>query len=447
MKKRISNPNLKIFTEAPKHDSPYSLRPSMKSSIHATKSMYFLFIICSFSFLFFSCERQVDEPAVPEFKYMNDKKAFDLIRSDNEFGLDLFRLIAMDEECPENMMMSPVSVAMALGMTYNGAEGDTKTAFEETLRLQGFSREEINNIHQALISYLLKADPKVVFEIANSIWYRQDYNVLDSFLEVNRKHYFAEVSGLDFSNPNAVKTINDWIAGKTHNKIREMLDYIPSNAVMYLINALYFNGIWKYEFDKKNSFEGAFYGDGEKVFNAQYMKNESSVNYFENDYMSAVELPYGNGNFVMKIFLPGPGKSVQDILGNLNFVNWASWLEGFAMEENVVVQLPKFKSEYKSLLNDFLKEMGLTDAFSGAADFSGINPGKDIYISRVIHQTFIDVNEKGTEAAAATIVEIREFSAPLQKYFTVNKPFLYAITEKTTGALLFMGKTGQPSYE
>ena len=402
-----------------------------------------------FSFSLVSCEKQKTDPPVTGFKFHDDKKAAALISADNEFGLDLFRLIVQSEDCPENMMMSPVSVAMALGMTYNGAEGDTKTSFEETLRLQGFSREEINDIHQALIEYLLQADPKVIFEIANSIWYRYNFNVLPAFIEVNKKHYSAEVSALDFSRPDAVDIINKWCADKTHDKIKEVLDEIPGDAVMYLINALYFNGMWKYEFDPENSFEGSFLPETGNSFQVEYMKNESSYLYFSNDLLSAVELPYGNGNFVMNIFLPDPGKSLSDVYEKIDAETWNEWMNAFTRRDEVVVQLPKFKYEYKTLLNDPLTEMGLGPAFTpGFADFSGINPDKELYISRVIHQTFIDVNEKGTEAAAVTVVEIRLTSAgPENLYFIVNRPFLYAIREKNTGALLFMGKVGKPSYD
>jgi serpin B len=177
------------------------------------------------------------------------------------------------------------------------------------------------------------------------------------------------------------------------------------------------------------------------------MKNRNSYRYFQNELLSMVELPYGNGNFVMNVFLPREDKVVGDILEQLTPSNWESWLKGLNETEETFVQLPKFKYEYKSLLNDPLCLMGLEEAFDGRADFSGINPYADLYISRVIHQTFIDVNEKGTEAAAVTIVEIKETSTgPGIPYFIANRPFIYAIRETITGALLFMGKVGKPEY-
>jgi len=403
----------------------------------------FLFFI-TILFLLVSCEKHNED--IPVFKFKDDKKATELISAGSEFGLDLFRNVLGSEDCPENIMISPMSVAIALGMTYNGAEGDTKTAFENTLRHQGLSREEINDIYKALIDYLLKADRKVIFEIANSIWYRQDFNVLQSFTDVNSEYYYAEVRALDFNNANAVRIINDWAALKTHDKIKDVLDYIPGDAVMYLINALYFNGMWKYRFDEENTFAGSFHGENDEV-QVNYMKNESTYNYFENDLLSAIELPYGNGNFVMHVFLPKVSKSVEELTEEITPENWSVWMGSFTLREEVEVQLPKFKYEYKTLLNDPLTQMGLGNAFSGQADFSGISTDYDLYISRVIHKTFIDVNEKGTEAAAVTVVEIRYTSVPEKTRFIADRPFIYAISEKNTGALLFMGKVGNPQYQ
>ena len=403
-------------------------------------------ILLVFIFLIVSCENQTEDPIVNGFKYSGDKKASDLIKADNEFGLDLFRKMAYSRDCPQNIMISPVSIAIALGMTYNGAEGGTKTAFEETLRLQNFSRDEINAIHSALIEYLISADNRITLEIANSIWYRRYFDVRQSFIDVNRRYYSAEVNALDFSDPVSKEIINNWIATKTHDKVKNVLDYIPADAVMYLINALYYNGLWKYEFSEKNSFKGSFQGENMEIA-VQYMKNTYSYSFFRNDLLSAVELPYGNGTFVMNIFLPHEGKNIKDILDQMTKENWEIWMNGFVSYDKVMIQLPKFKYEFKSLLNDWLCDMGLAEAFDGRANFSGINPDAALFISRVIHQTFIDVNEKGTEAAAATVIEIKETSAGIEMpRFIANRPFIFSIREKQSGVLLFIGKVGIPRY-
>jgi len=404
-------------------------------------SIFLIFII-----LFISCVKPVDYP-IRELKYLGDKKAGRLIQADNEFGLNLFRLLVLDKGCPENIMMSPVSVAIALGMTYNGAEGSTKTAFEETLRLNDLTREEINNIHNELIDYLVSADNRITFTIANSIWYKKLYNVLQTFIDASKKYYYAEVRDMDFSDPASVNIINNWIAQKTDDKVRDVLDNTSEDIVMYLINALYFNGLWQYEFEEKNSFQGKFFGDNEDL-NVKYMRNTSSYRFFQNELLSVVELPYGSGNFVMDVFLPKEEKCIEDLLSQMNSSNWKEWMGLLKEPEKISVQLPQFKYQYKSLLNNPLCNMGLEEAFDSRANFSGINPDANFFISRVIHQTFIDVNEKGTEAAAVTVIEIKDTaSMDNTKYFIADKPFIYAIREIKTGALLFMGKVGHPEYK
>ena len=406
-----------------------------------------LILIIASGLLFFSCnkEKTTDNTIVD---LVNDKKAAELIEADTRFGLELFGEVISMPEAPENLMISPVSVAVALGMTYNGANADTKTAFEETLGFNGYTREEINIIHQALINHILMADKKVIMEIANSIWYRRGFDVLQSFIDTNKYYYNAEVADLIFSDPASKDIINDWCALKTHDKIKDVLDEISQDAVMYLINAIYFNGTWTYEFDESKSYKGNFLRENGTPTDANYMMMQKEVAYLSNDIFTAIELPYGSEKFSMSIFLPKQGKTVNDIIGQLNSENFNQWNSEFT-EKEVIVTIPKFKFGYKELLNDPLINMGLGIAFSGSADFTGINPGGDLLISRVIHQSFIDVNEKGTEAAAVTVVEIELTSAGPDDpvHFTASHPFVFALREKTSNAILFIGKVGNPVYE
>jgi serpin B len=225
-----------------------------------------------------------------------------------------------------------------------------------------------------------------------------------------------------------------------------MLDYIPSDAVMYLINAIYFNAKWKYEFDKDKTYEGNFtLADGSNHL-TDFMVVNGDFYYTSNNDFRAVELPYGDSAFSMVVMLPSGEKTVADLVDSLDVEHWDSWFENSGIR-NVQVELPKFKYGFKSLLNDPLINLGLGVAFSDAADFTRINPVRNLFISRVIHQTFIDVQEEGTEAAAATIVEISYTSigdGPV--IFKVNKPFLYLIKENSTGAIIFIGKVGKPDY-
>jgi serpin B len=406
-----------------------------------------LFVFLTLSLILFSCnkEKTADSTIVD---FTSNKKAAALIEADTRFGLDLFSQVIQIPEAPENIMISPVSVAVALGMTYNGAEGSTKTAFQETLRFSGYSREEINSIHQALINHILQADPKVIMEIANSIWSRQGFDVLPSFIETNQTFYNAEIREMDFTDPATKDVINDWCALKTHDKIKDVLDEISADAVMYLINAIYFNGTWTYQFDESKSYNSNFNKEDGTATDAGYMMMQTDVSYLSNELFSAVDLPYGNEKFSMSVLLPKPGKKVNEIIGQLNSENFSNWTAAFTKKE-VIVTLPKFKFGYKELLNDPLKIMGLGVAFSYAADFTGINPGGNLLISRVIHQSFIDVNEKGTEAAAVTVVEIENTSVgsgDVKTYFTADHPFVFIIREKTSNAILFIGRVGEPVY-
>lgn len=390
-----------------------------------------------------SCQENPD-PYVPSIDFKSDKKASQLIAADNEFAFKLFKEIHnLAEE--DNYMVSPLSVSIALGMTYNGADGATKTAFEETLGFAGFTRHEINVVHGALIEHLLKVDPKVTFEIANSIWVNQDYTLLSEFSDSNAFYYDAEINSLDFYSPGAVGIINNWISDKTHEKITEVLDAIPPATIMYLINAIYFYGSWQYEFDKKQSGPMNFTFEDGSSEQVEGMAMTASLPLAYNDKFTAIELPYGNNKFSMMLMLPKDSYNVDDVIGDMNSESWETWTENL-VETNLTLRMPKFKYEFKTLLNDHLKNMGLGVAFGGGAEFPlMVEESQNLYISRVIHKTFIDVNEEGTEAAAVTVVEMELTSIGDNSIsITIDRPFIYVIREKTSGALVFMGKVGRP---
>jgi serine protease inhibitor len=404
-------------------------------------------LIISLAFILLAaCE---NNPAPPEAGELNlTKKSLELLEADNAFGLDLFSEVMSETETGENVMISPLSVALALGMTLNGAATTTREAMEQALRLQGFTQEEINQGYKSIIDQLLDLDPKVIMEIANSIWYRDDFSVLEDFIHTNQEYFYAEIRSLDFSAPGAKDIINGWVSEKTHEKIREIIDEIPAQTVMYLINAIYFKGMWTFEFDPEDTGLKPFYPAEGPSFNALAMRQETELNYYHNDLFQLVELPYGDRNFSMLVFLPSAGKSCSDILAGMDNDSWNSWT-GQLAETDVLVQLPKFKFETFKLLNEYLSSMGMEIAFTDAADFTGINPAGNLYISRVLHKTYIDVNEEGTEAAAVTAVEVGFTSVgpnPGPVRFIADRPFLFAIRENSTGSILFMGRLSYPEY-
>lgn len=393
-----------------------------------------------------SCDRFSDKPEPAEMNLT--KKSLELIESDNNFGLEFFQEVAT-ANTNDNIMVSPLSVALALGMTYNGSGGTTRDAMKETLKLGNLTDDEINVSYKSIIDQLLKLDPKVILNIANSIWYKLSFPVQNEFIELNKEYYYAEVNELDFYAPDAKDIINGWVNDKTKGLIPAIIDEIPAEAVMYLINAIYFKGTWTYEFDPDDTEEQDFHTEGGMTEKVDMMQMEADILYTGNDLFDAISLPYGDGQFNMFIMLPKQGKTTADIIPELNNDNWNTWINSLG-KQKVVVKLPKFKFEFFRLLNDDLTNMGMGVAFDpGNADFSGINPDRELFISRVLHKTYIEVNEEGTEAAAVTAVEIGETSynpdEPVVIYFTADHPFLFAIRENSSGTILFMGRVNLPS--
>jgi serine protease inhibitor len=375
------------------------------------------------------------------------EKAAQLVDVNNLFGLDLYREIYGYEKEAKNLMVSPLSVALALAMTYNGAETTTREAMEKTLRLKGLTREEINAAYQSLVSGLASLDPKVLLSIANSIYYRQGFQVEKDFVDLNKKYYDAEVSGLDFASPSAVSVINGWVNTKTKGKITEILKEITPNQVMFLLNAIYFKGIWAKEFNKKSTAELPFYAIKGSPINVPMMMRTDTLDYAANDLFSAIRLPYGSGNFNMFVFLP-VGDEVSYFIKQLTPDNWSAWMKLFKETKTVEIRMPRFKFAYEIKLNDVLTNMGMGIAFTGGADFRGINRGGGLNIDYVKHKTFVEVNEEGTEAAAVTIVAIeKNMVGPQKTLFTVDRPFFFVITEKSSGAILFMGTVKDPTAE
>jgi len=420
----------------------------MKTKTTMTTTLTLILLVLSATIV--SC-RKTD--LAPDNLFDLPEKSAQLIEADNMFGLELFRKVAAEAKPNDNTMISPLSVALALGMTYNGADGDTKTEMENTLKFYGLTKEQINNAHKALLAALKSADPDVLLEIANAIYYRKGTTVLESFSSTNKNFYDAEITALDFNNPASLDVINGWVANKTRNKIPTIIDQLEPDLVMVLLNAIYFNGIWKNKFDESKTHNLPFrHGDGQWN-DVETMNQETSLEYFSNNLFSAVHLPYGKGQFQMTVILPDENKTTADVMNALTLDNWKTWIKGFKKEDKVVVTMPRFKFAWEMQLNDILRVMGMPKAFTPfVADFSGINGLKnDLYIGYVKHKTFIDVNENGTEAAAVTAVGMFTTSMPVDPpkkiYFTVDRPFIFAITEKTTGTILFIGEIRAPSYK
>ena len=370
-----------------------------------------------------------------------------VVTANTQFGFSLFNEIRKTEQ-NENIFISPFSVSVALAMTLNGASGETEQAMVNTLQLQGLDSEAINAGYAGLRQTLLTSDPKVILTIANSLWARQDVPFKPDFLQRNTQFFGAEISTLDFTDPNTLNTINQWVNTNTNGKISKILDEINPAAVLFLINAIYFKGSWQTEFDPLHTRDGAFHlaTGGEKQ--VAMMARTGDYRYYQNyeENFHAISLPYGDGRISMYIFLPRRESNLNTLLDNLNAENWENWMSQFR-EQEVLLVMPKFKLEYEKTLNSPLESLGMGIAFApGLADFSRMATleilGKNLYIGEVLHKAVVEVNEEGTEAAAVTSVGIRATSAP--PAFIVDQPFFFAIRDNDTKTVLFMGIVADP---
>jgi len=408
------------------------------------KSKWVFFLIFMFLFSTFGCD--VAEPTEPLRELSSSE--LKLVESDNSFGLKLFKEINAKER-GSNVFISPLSISMSLGMTYNGSAGSTEEAMRTTLEFGDLSMDEINESYKSLIELLRGIDSDVEFNIANSIWYRDDWTFEQDFFERCSDYFDARVSGVDFSQNEAAKdTMNNWVDENTNGKIEEIVDYVdPEYDIMFLINAIYFNGNWTYRFDEEDTKDDIFHLPGGSTKECKMMKVESAFKYFGDSILQAIDIPYGNGNYSMTVVLPKEGKDIDLLIEGFTQEKWDGWVDGF-YEINLTLLLPKIKLEYeiKDSLEKSLKDLGMEIAFDPEeADFTGMYEPGDIYIDRIIHKTFLKVDEEGTEAAAATVVGVGTTGIGLTMH--INRPFLFVIRENHSGTILFIGKIVDPVWE
>jgi len=369
-----------------------------------------------------------------------------VIGASNAFGFGLLRELDRTR-ADSNIFMSPLSASMALGMTMNGAAGQTFDEMRAALAFGTRPAAEINASYRSLIDMLRALDPTVDFRIANSIWYRAGFPFEQTFLDESRQFFDARVSGLDFASSNAVPSINDWVRQSTNGKIDKIVDGpIPNDVVMYLINAIYFNGSWTTRFDRNQTRTEPFHTIGGTTAPIAMMRRTDTIRVAETADAQVVDLPYGGGAYTMTILLPKEGKSLRDVVATLTADAWQAAVTG-ATARSVELQMPKFTLRWEALLNDPLQALGMRQAFQGdVADFTRMSrdAGNRLYISKVKQKAFVDVHEEGTEAAAVTSVEIRVTCACGPQVIRIDRPFVFAIRERLSGTVLFLGKIVRP---
>jgi serine protease inhibitor len=388
------------------------------------------------------------ESTVPENTLTFDSQ---LVEANTQFGFKLFEEI-LKQDAGKNIFVSPLSAGLALTIAYNGASGTTQAAMAEALELQGISLEQVNSSNAQLKTLLENPEPEVELTIANSLWANEDFSFKSEFIQTSQDFYQAQVTNLDFSDPNSPGIINSWVNENTNGKIPQIVNNIKPEDVLFIINAIYFKGSWTREFDKNQTANYPFYLSSGEQKQHPMMSQSGSYRYYENEEFQAVSLPYGeSGRLSLYLFLPKQNSSLTAFYESLNAENWEQWMTQF-YEQTGFVRLPRFKMEYDISLNEALKALGMEVAFRDTADFSGMSEIGNLFkISEVRQKTFVEVNEEGTEAVAVTGIGLFPVVAyiPPQEPFQmiVDRPFFAAIRDNQTGSILFMGSIEDPQSE
>jgi len=362
----------------------------------------------------------------------------DLTESINKFSFELFDKINKDKG-DQNIFVSPLSVALALGMVYNGAEGLTSAQMAGVLNIADIPSQTVNNSFRKLQNTLTSEDQEVEFLIGNSIWHDYNFTFHQEFLDINEEYYNAYVKGLNFRSMETVGRINKWVSDQTKGKITKIVGpEIDPLIEMYLINAMYFKGSWAQEFDLKRSRLGTF----NSKIKCMMMSITEEFPYYKHERFQAVQLPYGDSDFSMTIFLPNINEDLDEMIEYINFLRWDYFADQFKTIEGFL-QMPRFSMEYELNLNQYLKDMGMGSAFDQDAEFGLMTP-EELFISHVKHKTFLKVNEEGTEAAAVTSVGMETVSIKETGFIMkLDRPYFFFINYNDT--VVFMGKVMHPS--
>ncbi len=365
-------------------------------------------------------------------------------RADNALG---FKLLAATRKAATggNVFQSPLGLALALGMAGNGARGQTLDQIAATLQMPGDAPSAWNGGNQMLLGRLSGLDPRITLEIANSLWLQTGAKIKPDFVASCEKSYRAEVAEVDFRIPAALQRINDWVSQNTHGKIPSIFDPpLPPDLRLVLLDAIYFKGTWETPFDKQLTRDQPFTLRGGQTTQHPRMLRKGRMNYLESAGFQAVLLPYASRQASLCVFLPKEG--LDGFVKDLTPENWAAWMAQFRSREGTL-ELPRFKLENKYELNGELALLGMPRAFSRQAEFGGIS-GEPLFISKVVQRTFVEVNEEGTEAAAATGIAVRPrlVRPEPEPPFTmiVDRPFYVAIRDNQTGAIIFHGAIEDP---
>ena len=359
-----------------------------------------------------------------------------------QFAFDLAKQVNTAEGQTRNVFISPLSLHIALGMILNGANGQTAQEIQKTLKLDAQTLAEANTTYQNLMENLPTVDPGVTVTLANSVWNRNTFPVENPFQDILKTTFKADVSAENFDDPATVRKINAWASQKTNGKIPKVIDQIQENDVMFLLNALYFKGDWKTQFDPSKTMDSPFTLASGGTTSVKMMRLENVFRQAFRSTYTAIELPYGSDKYAMTVLLPSQNTTADALINSLSSTDWAQLQKDMTAGE-IDFGLPKFTLNYEIELNNALSALGMPTAFTDRADFTKINAKSGLTLSFVKQNTFVAVDEKGTEAAAVTTGGVSTTSARVPTL--CDRPFVFVIHEKTSGTVLFVGKIADPT--
>jgi serpin B len=404
--------------------------------------MKFLLSLTLICFLLFRPARGAQTPPAA------DRAA--VVEGDNAFAVTLYGRLCKQSG---NLFFSPESISTALAMAYAGARGDTASAMAKTLHFT-LPPAQLHPAMGALLSDLNAVHAGYQLSVANALWAQRGYTFLQDFLDLMNNDYGAGLNQVDFkgSTEAARLTINQWVEQKTANKIKDLLQpgALRPTTRLVLTNAIYFKGDWQSQFDKAQTKDEDFHLSPAQTKKAPLMHREGGFNYFDGKTFQVLEIPYKSNELSMVVFLPNDLGGLSALEESMTASNTQQWLRQLSPVTKVIVTLPKFKTTQEFELGGTLAAMGMPQAFQPSADFSGMTGKKDLFISAVIHKAYIDVNEEGTEAAAATAVTMRTMAAHAPNptpppVFRADHPFVFLIRDNRSNSILFMGRTADPA--
>ncbi len=372
---------------------------------------------------------------------LGDEKYEDIVKGNNTFALDIYKQLKEEEG---NLFLSPYSISTALAMTYAGARGQTATQMAEVLHFNPLQQ----NLHSSMGKLVNELNARgeqgdCQLSVANALWGQQGYNFLPLFINLLEKNYGASLYQVDFKTAaeSARQKINNWVAEKTQDKIKDLIPegILTALTRLVLTNAIYFKGKWASQFKKEQTREMPFKISAEKELTVPMMTQSEKFGYLQREGLQILSMPYLGEELSMIVLLPAETDGLAALEDSLTLAKLNIWLRSL-IEEKVIVFFPRYKIEKKCFLADTLSAMGMKDAFSDKADFSGMNGRRDLYISNVIHQAFVEVNEEGTEAAAATAVVMMKAIASKPVIFRADHPFMFLIRDNQSGSILFLGR-------